>query len=175
AASVVLSAPSAPASAGSSTVGLSANASSTSTRVGCAASSHFLRRSQGSGKRWLLSCRALALPQWARVAMDWEKPWHRPHPRVSATSGSLDQRAQLGSASADRPQPLREARPGPRLDLDVPVRRLAPDRLQVLEPRVGLFDQQQLVRFLVPGQCHEASPPVVEMTIGPAADGPDLR
>src|SRR5215208_4537513 len=54
---------------------------------------------------------------------------------------------KLLALRADRPQALAQARPGPGLDFLVASRRLTPRRCEVLEPGVGLLDQQQLVRF----------------------------
>src|SRR5438445_9303917 len=71
----------------------------------------------------------------------------------------------------DRPQPLAQARPGPGLDLAVADRRLAPRRLQILEPGVRLLDHQQLFRLslrrhvITPGVAHDAR------TLGPPPDG----
>src|SRR4051812_25717927 len=78
---------------------------------------------------------------------------------------------QLGAADADRPQPGREPRPGPRLDLEVPPGRLAANRLEVLEPGVRLLDQQKLVRLAI-SHGHPVTSPVDGETIGPRADGP---
>src|SRR3954447_19609937 len=72
----------------------------------------------------------------------------------TAVLGGLGGRTQLAAAGPDRPQTLGEARPGPGLDLDVAKGRLRAGRLEVLEPRVRLSDQEQLHRFLVPGQAH---------------------
>src|SRR4051812_18778315 len=62
-------------------------------------------------------------------------------------SSSGRSRAQLGAARADRPEPLVETGPRPRLDLLVPGLRLVPRRLEVFEPGVRLLDHQQLFRF----------------------------
>ena len=87
-----------------------------------ACSSAFLRRNQGSGKRYLLSM-ARAQPrrpyrqERARVAGGWEKPWHRPARRVSTVADRLRQVAEavrrlrppgasLRAPGADRPQAL---------------------------------------------------------------------
>ena len=56
-------------------------------------------------------------------------------------------RLELRALGADCAQPLAEARPLPRLDLAVARFRLTPRRLEVLEPGVGLLDQQQLLGF----------------------------
>src|SRR5262249_13621332 len=53
--------------------------------------------------------------------------------------------AELRAACSDRAEPLRQPGPGPRLDLPVTRRGLAARRLEVLEPRVALLDQQELV------------------------------
>ena len=86
------------------------------------------------------------------------------------TNGISDRRArtayaasapgELGAPRPDRTQPLRETRPRPGLDLEYRSVALPAGRLEVLEPRVRLLDQQQLDRFLVAGQAHAASPPV---------------
>src|SRR3954471_5966066 len=67
-------------------------------------------------------------------------------------------RTELRAACADRAEPLRQARPCPGLDLAVPRRRLPPGRLEVLEPGVGLLDQQELVCWTLRGWHRSTSP-----------------
>ena len=69
-----------------------------------------------------------------------------------------------GPVSPDRAEPLRQARPRPRLDLVVARLRLASRRLEILEPRVGLFDHQKLFCLTL---CRHVAPPLV--------NGPDAR
>src|SRR5579884_3940953 len=76
----------------------------------------------------------------------------------------------------DRPQPLREPRPRPGLDLAVAHVALPARRLEVLEPRVRLFDHQQLFRLAL----RHVGPPCAVLAcgslpmgpiVGPASDG----
>src|SRR6266540_528948 len=64
-------------------------------------------------------------------------------------SGSLHQRRELRLARPDRAQPLREPRPGPRLDLAVARAGLTLRRVEILEPRIRFLDHQQLVRLAI--------------------------
>ena len=70
-------------------------------------------------------------------------------PRASRGNWLLSRsgRPQLLPLRPDRPQPLAEAGPRPRLDLLVPNCCLTPRRGEVFEPGVGFLDQQQLARF----------------------------
>src|SRR5262245_58629878 len=92
-------------------------------------------------------------------------------PARSARSGRFDRGTEHGPPDADPPEPLRQPGERPRLDVGVPAEGLVARRLQVLEPGVGLFDQQELVHLDVAGQGH-VSPPVVWVTLGPGPDGP---
>src|SRR5881227_2492537 len=56
-------------------------------------------------------------------------------------------RPELRAPRLDRAESLTKSRPGPRLDLRVAKRGLTPGGLEVLEPGVRLFDQQELVGF----------------------------
>src|SRR5207302_6171031 len=73
-------------------------------------------------------------------------------------------RPQSRAPRSDRAQPLTQACPRPGLDLPVAALRLAVCRLEVLEPRVCLFDQQELFGFTI---RHYGSPP--------GRDWPDRR
>src|SRR5438093_4245195 len=72
-------------------------------------------------------------------------------------------RAQPRPPRPDRPQPLAQPGPRPRLDLAVADRRLASRRLEILEPGVRLFDHQQLFRLslrrhvITPGVAHDCA------------------
>src|SRR6266540_2982067 len=81
-------------------------------------------------------------------------------------------RAELRAAGFDRPEPLGEARPRPRLELPVADRRLSPSRLEILEPGVRLLDQQQFLGLARPS--HRQPPgPVDGRIVGPRSD--DIR
>src|SRR5207253_2816223 len=95
-------------------------------------------------------------------------------PRPRAGGGALLSgrcRPQLGATSPDCAEPLAETRPCPRLDFRVARRGLAAGRLQVLEPGVGLLDQQELVRMSI--LRHRGHLPVARMApmVGPGSDG----
>ena len=63
--------------------------------------------------------------------------------RVRTDPGSGRRRAEPSAAGANRAEALIQTRPGPRLDLPVPLLGLGACRFQVLEPRIGLFDLEQ--------------------------------
>src|SRR5205809_555251 len=90
-------------------------------------------------------------------------------------SRSFGCRLQFRPSRFNCPEPLREPRPGPGLDLLVPERRLRPGRLEVLEPRIGLFDQQQLVRFSLSGHVRLTSRVALAEKVGPGPDGGPLQ
>src|SRR5262249_56171655 len=69
---------------------------------------------------------------------------------------------ELRALRADGAQPLAKACPRPRLDLFVARFGLSPRRLEVLEPGVGLLDQQELLGFTC--RCHGGM-------VGPPSDG----
>ena len=81
--------------------------------------------------------------------------------RKPAPSGCR-RRPELRPPRPDRPEPLGQASPGPGLHLAVASRSLRPRRREVLEPGVGLLDQQQLERVR---SCSCAE------IVGPAPDG----
>ena len=62
---------------------------------------------------------------------------------------------ELRPARPDRAEPHREPRPGPRLDLRVPrlVTREVANAVEILEPRVRLFDLEQLLCFRSRRRC----------------------
>src|SRR5438270_880605 len=72
--------------------------------------------------------------------------------RRHATMSLLRRRgwAELCAPGLDRPHPLHQAGPGPRLELAVAGRRLAAGRLEILEPGVRLLDQQQFLGLALP-------------------------
>src|SRR5688572_6276039 len=76
-----------------------------------------------------------------RKALAWPEPSLASPLRGSRCGG------QPGAPGADPAQLLGEARPGPGLDLDVAAGSLSTGRLEVLEPGIGLFDQEDLVRL----------------------------
>src|SRR4029079_8531608 len=79
--------------------------------------------------------------------------------------------AQLRAARTDRPEPLVEARPGPRLDLPVPGLGLVAGRLEVLEPGVRLLDHEQLLRLALVHHPRRSSPgSLTGMMLGPGPD-----
>src|SRR6266540_6573748 len=85
-----------------------------------------------------------------------------------AVSGGC--RPESSAARPDRAQPLAQAAPRPRLDLLVAHLGLGARRFEVLEPGVGLFDQEQLLRISHVG--HRLLRDVTETRLGPVPDGP---
>ena len=93
-------------------------------------------------------------------------------PWPSAASGGLGRRREPRPPDAEIAQPLLEARPGPRLELGVRRTARSTGRLGVLEPGVGLLDQQQLVRLRCHGQpTRSPSSRRVIQSLGPTSDG----
>src|SRR5436305_12682107 len=82
----------------------------------------------------------------------------------AAASGLRGRRPESCAPCLDRAQALRQACPGPRLDLVVAALGLAPSHLEVLEPRVGFLDHQELFGLAF---RHHRSPP--------GRDWPDRR
>src|ERR671936_2155169 len=87
-----------------------------------------------------------------------------------ATSKLGSSRPELRAPRLDRAESLTKSRPGPGLDLRVAKRGLTPRRLEVLEPGVRLFDQQELVGFA--HLRHRGHlPSLTRAMVGPPSDG----
>src|SRR5512146_581057 len=84
-----------------------------------------------------------------------------------AVSPSGRSRPEPRPPRSDGPEALTQSCPGPGLELAVAGVGLAARRLEVLEPRVGLLDQQQLLRLTL--RRHGITSGVV------AHDGPKRR
>src|SRR2546421_8487527 len=62
-------------------------------------------------------------------------------------------RTELRAPGLDRAEPLCQPGPGPGFELLVAKGGLSSRRLEILEPRVGFLDHQQLVGFTLSGHC----------------------
>src|SRR6266516_1344098 len=93
-----------------------------------------------------------------RAARSDQTTWEKPRTQGSSAARLAERRPdgqgsgggrrpELRAAGAESSEALVEAGPGPRLDLAIPGNRLVPRRLEVLEPRVGLLDLEQLLGF----------------------------
>src|SRR5262249_3813806 len=99
-----------------------------------------------------------------------------PPNRALSVLRRFGERRQPSPARADDTEALLQARPGPRLELRVPLAALLLDGIGVLEPGIGFLDQQQLVQLAVRSQSHEAPPSVTPTfsdteSVGPRPDG----
>jgi len=120
-------------------------------------------RSVARGQANTTAVPGLALRMLKTVVMGpgWNgsrRPPTPPFPRSTGRDGarpvlrdpglSRGRRPQPGPACANRTQPLGQPCPRPRLELGVPRLQLPPRGLEVLEPGVGFFELQQLLRQL---------------------------
>src|SRR5262245_6520945 len=87
---------------------------------------------------------------------------------VAATSGRFGGGREPRPPGADAAEALREPHPRPGLDLGVPDHGLSARGLEVLEPRVGLLDQEDLERLAAAGLAHRGE------SLGPGSDGKPL-
>ena len=154
---------------------------------GACSSAGFLRRNQGSGKRSLLRC-ARAQPRAVDAdgrasrmvgkALAWPDPQGSSGRAVARTAPV--RRLRRRAAACARRARIARRRCDSRAQAHGSTstyrsRGLASGRLEVLEPGVRLFDQQELERFLMSGQAPCASPPSIGKSLGPGPDGPAAR